>query len=204
METKYLLYGAGGHAKVILNCLSDQGFKVVGLFDDDRNVVSFFDLPIYHEYGPEISGGCKIIVSVGNNPIRKKIAMRIKHAFGVAVHPSAQVSKMAGFGGGTVIFQNSVIQPSVHTGEHCIINTGAIIEHDCILDDYVHVSPNATLCGGVQIAEGAHIGASAVILPGVSIGAWAVVGAGAVVLDNVPDYAVVVGNPARIIKFNVL
>jgi acetyltransferase EpsM len=54
----------------------------------------------------------------------------------------------------------------------------------------------------VIIGEGTHVGINATVLPNIIIGKWCTVGAGAVVIKNVPDFAVVVGNPARIVKFN--
>lgn len=55
--------------------------------------------------------------------------------------------------------------------------------------------------GKVLIKKNAWIGMGATILPGVTIGEYAVVGAGAVVTKDVPDYAVAVGNPAKVIKY---
>ncbi|MFC0184902.1 DapH/DapD/GlmU-related protein [Pseudarcicella hirudinis] len=72
------------------------------------------------------------------------------------------------------------------------------------MEDFVHISPNACICGGVSIGEGTHIGAGAIVIQGISIGRWATIGAGAVIVKNVPDYAVVVGNPGKIIKYNKL
>jgi serine acetyltransferase len=83
---------------------------------------------------------------------------------------------------------------------NCIINTAAVIEHDCVIEDYVHISPNVTICGHVKIGKGTHVGAAAVIIPGIKIGAWCTIGAGAVVIRDIPDGATVVGNPGRIIK----
>jgi sugar O-acyltransferase (sialic acid O-acetyltransferase NeuD family) len=94
------------------------------------------------------------------------------------------------------------INSGVNVGKHSIINTNSCIDHDCVLNDFVHVSPNAALAGSVTVGEGTHIGISACVIQGIKIGTWATIGAGAVVVDDVPDYAVVVGNPARIIKYN--
>ena len=85
-----------------------------------------------------------------------------------------------------------------------IINTGAQVDHDCAIANFVHIAPGATLCGNVAVGEGALIGAGAVILPGKRIGDWAIVGAGAVVTRDVPNFAVVAGNPAKVIKQNTI
>jgi len=63
-----------------------------------------------------------------------------------------------------------------------------------------HFAPGATLCGLVSVGEAAMVGTSATILPRMKIGRGAIIGAGAVVTKDVPDYAVVLGNPARVIR----
>ena len=83
-----------------------------------------------------------------------------------------------------------------------IINTAAIIEHDCNLEDFVHVSPSATLSGNVSVGTGTLIGTGAIVIPNIKIGNWCTIGAGAVIIDDVPDGATVIGNPAKIIKYN--
>ncbi len=70
------------------------------------------------------------------------------------------------------------------------------------LEDFVHISPNVAIAGGVKIGEGTHIGIGACIIPGITIGKWVTVGAGAIIIKDVPDFAVVVGNPAKIIKYS--
>ena len=97
---------------------------------------------------------------------------------------------------------NAVINSSVKIGRHCIVNSGAVVEHDSIIKDFVHISLSATITGNVHIGEGTHIGAGAIVIPGVSIGKWVTVGAGAVILNDLPDFSVVVGNPGKVIKYN--
>ena len=92
------------------------------------------------------------------------------------------------------------INSSTIIGAHCIINTNSSVDHDCVLEHYVHISPNATLCGSVFVGEGTHIGAGSVLIPGVKIGKWCTIGAGSVIIKDVPDYSTVVGNPGKIIK----
>ena len=93
----------------------------------------------------------------------------------------------------------AAINSQVLIGRHCIINTGAVVEHDSILEDYVHISPKAAVAGNVRIGEGSHIGIGAVVIPGITIGKWTTIGAGSVIIKDVPDYATVVGNPGRIV-----
>ena len=94
--------------------------------------------------------------------------------------------------------QGSTIQSAAKIGKHCIVNTNASIDHECVIGDFVHISPQATLCGNVHVGTGSWIGASAVVIPGVKIGRWSVIGAGSVVVNDVPDGVVAYGNPCRI------
>ena len=91
----------------------------------------------------------------------------------------------------------AVIQPDTTLGAHVIVNTGATIDHDGILADYVHVAPGAHLAGGVRLGEGVFMGIATSTMPGTSVGAWATVGAGAAVVRDLPGNVTAVGVPAR-------
>jgi sugar O-acyltransferase (sialic acid O-acetyltransferase NeuD family) len=195
-----LLYGGSGHAKVIIDCLLANNIPIYGIFDDNPAISSLLDFPIIGSYKKDYLPSEEIIISIGNNAIRKKVAQNIRHPFGKVIHPSALLSGFASVREGTVIFHNSVVQAGSIIGKHCIINTAASIDHDCELEDFVHVSPNATLSGNVKVGEGTHIGAGATVIQGITIGKWCTVGAGSVVIRDIPDYATVVGVPAKVIK----
>ena len=191
------LYGASGHAKVIVDILQSNGKQITGMIDDNPAINELVGYPVYHE----LENPTPVIVSIGDNRIRRKVVEKLQDAeFETAVHTSAIVSPKSEIGEGTVVMQGAIIQSSVVAGKHCIINTGASVDHDCVLGDYVHISPHATLCGNATVGEGTWIGAGAVVIPGIKIGKWSVVGAGSVVIKDIPDNVVVVGNPARIIR----
>jgi acetyltransferase-like isoleucine patch superfamily enzyme len=80
-----------------------------------------------------------------------------------------------------------------------ICNTGCIIEHECIIGDFVHIAPGAVLCGNVSIGNGTFVGANSVIRQGISIGKNVTIGAGTVVTKDVPDQCRVAGNPQRLL-----
>lgn len=194
------LYGASGHAKVIIDILRANKINVEGIFDDNAVISQLWEYAV-SVYSEELDiEGKELIISIGNNLIRKSIAERVKTIYGKALHPLANISERSFIGDGTVVMAGATINADVNIGEHCIINTGAVVEHDCVIDHYVHISPNATLCGGVVVKEGAHIGAGAIIIPGIKVGAWAIIGAGAVIIRDVAAKMVVVGNPGREVK----
>jgi sugar O-acyltransferase (sialic acid O-acetyltransferase NeuD family) len=196
-----LLYGAGGHAKVVWDCLYAQQITVHGVFDDYANPRFLPTIPVLGAYQAHALPDELLIIAIGNNTARRQLASAVRHRFGQAIHPSATVSRFVqGIGKGTVILHNAVIQIHTLIGDHCIVNTSANVDHDCVIGDFVHISPNATLCGNVTVGEGTHIGASATAIPGVSIGKWCVVGAGSVVTRDIPDFSVAVGVPAKVIK----
>ena len=199
------LYGASGHAKVIIDSLKASGKQIFGIFDDNLEVKQLLEFEVSGPFDGDRLGKEELIISVGLNNIRKKIVENLPKTirYGIAIHPSAIISENATIGFGTVVMQGAVIQSSVSIGSHCIINTTASVDHDCIIDDYVHISPNATLCGNVSVGEGSQIGSGAVVIPGIKIGRWSLVAAGAVVMKNVPDNVLVIGNPARVVK-NIL
>lgn len=194
------IYGASGHAKVILDIVKSKNLAVGGVYDDNSSLQQLAGFRIQQpQKGVKVSN---VIIAIGDNATRKTIAQGKDLTLAACLlNPSAQLGDAVFLGEGTVVMANVVINNSAKIGKNCILNTSSVIEHDCKLGDFVHLSPNATLAGGVSVAEGTHIGANAVVIPGVTIGKWAIVGAGAVILRDIPDYAVVVGNPGKIIKY---
>ena len=200
---KYL-YGASGHAKVVLDIIKSNNDFVSGIFDDDTDKNKFQEVKYLglYEGNDQISINDEVLISIGNNQIRKSIAKTIKHRFFTTFHKECILSTTCKIGLGTVVMPYAVVNANAIIGNHCIINTAAIIEHDCILEDFVHIAPNSTLTGNVNVGEGSLIGVGSVVIPGINIGKWCLIGAGSVITEDVPDYAVVVGNPGKVIKFN--
>lgn len=194
-----LLYGASGHAKVVNSILRATGQEVTAIFDDDLGKKNLGDIPVVGVYDPDFQPAAPLIISIGYNDIRRKVAARIRHRFGTAIHPSALVDESATIGEGTVIMPGVILQADARLGRHVVVNTAATVDHDCVLGDFVHLAPGVVLCGAVQVGDGTLIGAGSVIAPNLTIGVNCLIAAGSVVTMHVPDGATVRGNPARVV-----
>lgn len=193
------LYGASGHGKVIVEIAEELGLNVDGFLDNNPTIQSIFQYAVTNQ----IPSAGEVFLSLGNNVTRKRIAESYSNfIYPTLIHPTAIVSKRARVAEGTVMMAGVTINTEVTIGKHCIINTSATIDHECKIGDYVHISPNVALAGNVEVGEGTHVGIGACSIQGIKIGKWCTIGAGAVIIKDIPDYAVVVGNPGKIIKFN--
>ena len=200
------LYGASGHAKVILDILKACDIKMEGLIDDNPSVNELMGFPVFHhrlDLHP-------VIVSIGKCATRRKVVEQIAEAlhatpfdaaiFGTAVHPSAIVSETAHIGVGSVVMQGAIIQTCAQIGRHCIVNTGAKIDHECVIGDYVNIDSGVTLCNNVTVGDNTWIGPGSTIIQGIHIGNHVVINAGSVVVQDVPDGCTAYSNPCRIRK----
>jgi sugar O-acyltransferase (sialic acid O-acetyltransferase NeuD family) len=211
-----VLFGAGGHAKVVADLAEEAGFYIAGFVDSQAaragEIISPFGVPILASQttleealarGEALPrGAIAAALAFGHNLGRLGLYRRLEGlvTMPTLIHPRAVVSRYAHLGDGTVVLAGAVVNAAASIGRAVILNTSCVVEHDCVLEDGVHISPNATLCGGVTVKQGAWVGAGATVLPGVKIGAASVVGAGATVIEDVPEGVVVAGVPAKIIK----
>lgn len=199
MEDNITLYGAGGHCKVVLDILESLELQVNRIVDDSPLDDYFMNIPLSK---PQLNFD-KVIITIGNCSIRKKIAEKINvNSYLTAIHPSAVVCKNVPIGEGTVIVHGVIVQSSARIGKHCILNTKSSVGHDVIINDFVHIASGATICGGSEIGEYTWIGAGSVVKQGIHIGKNCMIGAGSVVVKDIPDNVVAFGNPCKIIKDN--
>ena len=210
MRKRIIGFGAGGHAKVVIEILrTDDHLELVGLLDasSERRGQTVLGVPILgsDEVLPElISQGIAHffvgLAGLGNSDPRRLVwELALRHGMQPvsAIHPRAVLSSSSVVGLGATVMAGAIINADASLGANVIINTGAIVEHDCTIEDHVHVATGARLAGGVVVRSRGHIGAGATVRQYITIGEGAVVGAGAVVIKDVPPRAVVAGVPAR-------
>jgi len=210
-KVKVIIWGAGGHAKVVGETLRLMGgWEIFGFLDDispERWGKQFC--------GSQILGGSDILppqhtagitnLALGVGDCKARLGMaalcrRLGFSLVTAIHPRSTVSPEATVGEGTVIVAGAVVNPSAKLGCAVIVNTCASIDHDCTIGDGVHIGPGAHLAGQVEVGECAWVGLGALVREGCRIGNGAYVGAGAVVLDDVPAGVLAYGVPAKVVR----
>jgi acetyltransferase EpsM len=201
-ESNFVLMGAGGHGAVVAEAIELSGGKIENFVDHFSTSKELCGYGIVSEHNGLVHDNSKFIVTIGDNVTRKTRVLERERVYGIVKHPGASISKRSLLGEGSVVMAGVCINTNTRIGKHCIINTSSTIDHDCIIDDFVHVAPSSALAGGVEVGEGSFIGLGAFIIQGVKIGKWCVIGAGSVVIRDVPDFSVVAGVPAKFISLN--
>ncbi len=196
----WVVIGAGGHAAVVVATIQAAGETVRIVLDDAPAVWGreVLGVPVA---GPvseaSVRPGELAVIGIGSNRARRDLAGRLPLRWGIAVHPTALVHPSVTLGEGTVVFAGAILQPRTRVGRHVIVNTAASVDHDGVLEDYVHIAPGCSLSGVVTVREGALMGVGSAAIPGTTIGAWATVGAAGAVVRDVPAGRTAVGVPAR-------
>ena len=203
MDKKVCIIGAGGHAKVVIEIAEMLGYEIEAIYDQNADVKNVLNYPVSHHF-ENLKFQKNVILALGSNQNRKLNYELFSTAQFSLIHPSVVLSRSVEVGFGTVMMAGAIVNSSTKIGKHCIVNTSASIDHDCVIEDFVHISPKAALAGNVTVRQGAQVGIGACVKQNVTIGRWAVIGAGAVVIKDVPDNAIMVGNPAKYLKNNIL
>ncbi|HEX8654759.1 MAG TPA: acetyltransferase [Allosphingosinicella sp.] len=208
MAARLILFGSGGHAKVVLEAIRAAHPECeVAILDDDpeaagRNLLG----EAVHDGRAWLKDNwpdAGVVPAIGTNSARSALIDWLDgagRALASVVHPSAIVSPSISVGAGAFLAPGAIVNAETILGKGAIVNTGASIDHDCRIGVAAHIAPGAHLCGGVRVGARSLIGAGATVIPGVAIGADVVVGAGSVVIADVPDGARVAGCPARPLK----
>lgn len=212
VRIKVVIIGAGGHARAVHEILMhDLNIEVVGFVDNAADTVGEMigGIPVVGDHSalPDLlkDGVLGAAIGIGDNKLRRSYFELIKSIGFVpvnTVHPTAHIAHNVIIGSGVVIGTGTTVCTGARIGDNVIINTGAVIEHESIIGDDVHIAPGSSIAGRVAINRGAFVGIGSVIKEYVTIGENAVIGAGSVVLENIPDNAVAVGSPARIVGRN--
>jgi sugar O-acyltransferase (sialic acid O-acetyltransferase NeuD family) len=214
---RILILGTGGNSVEIfdtineINSIGDSPqYECLGFLDDDQSswgklvcgVRVLGPLTAAKDY-PDVW----FVNGIGTHTnFWKKDAIIAKTAvpndrFQRLVHPSASVSRMSEIGHGTVVLQNATVTSNTKIGSHVVILPNSIISHDTSIGDYSCVAGGASISGGATVGVSCYLGANSAIRERVKIGDCSLIGIGAVVLQDVPENSVMVGNPAKFLRY---
>ena len=206
MNKKLAVIGASGHGKVVADIAEELGFDI-SFFDDacseKTNIEHWVIRGALLDFLAVSDLYCGAVVAIGNAKIRENIFTKL-HQLNINTpiiqHPSAKVSQYVSIGHGCVIMPGAIINAFSTIGNSCIINSNAVVEHDCNLDDFVHMCPSSAVAGGVTIGKRTWVGIGASIRQMLTVGADALIGAGSVVVNDIAAGATVAGVPAKVLK----
>lgn len=191
------IYGASGHGKVVAEIAGLNGYEKIIYVDDGENEhISFKEFLEQNLQTPVAFG-------IGVNQVRAKLYQKcIDNYLDITtlIHPSAVISDSAIIEEGTVVMAGVIVNPDAKIGKCCILNTACIIEHDNVIGDFAHISPQVACAGDVKIGKYTHIGIGSCIIQGIAIGSDTIIGAGSVVVKNIENQKLAYGNPCKIIK----
>jgi len=188
----FLIFGAGGHAKAVIEAARASNNAPDLIADDDPRASSFLGVPVLAANDiDKLPNGFRFVVAIGNCATRKEKFQWLCDLGGepeTIIHPRACVSSLSQIGAGTVIFPMATIDPCVSIGENSIINIGAVVGHDCRIGNHCHVSANAALGGGAVVEDCAWISLGASVQEGTTIGEGAFIAMGAMISRDVPAH----------------
>lgn len=197
------IIGAGGHGKVAADIARLNEYQEIVFLDDDTSLTHCGSYCVNGTGEKAVlfaEQGYDLFIAVGNAVTRQRIQERLEgekiHPV-TLIHPSSVIGEDVTIGSGSVVMAGAVINSGSRIGKGSIINTCASVDHDCVVEDFVHISVGSHLAGTVQVGCRTWIGIGAVVNNNLSICPDCMIGAGAVVINHISESGVYVGVPAK-------
>lgn len=204
MADRLVVFGSGGHAKVVIEAaLARSADRDIVILDDsaDANGRSIFGIAVAGDRGRlESLRGTPVALGIGDNGARALLLKWLKaqgHCLESVIHPEAFVAKSVSVADGVFVSAGATVIAEASLGAGAIVNTGASVDHDCVVAEAAHIAPGVHLCGNVRVGARTLVGVGAAVRPGTSICDDVVVGAGSVVVRDISEPGTFAGNPAQ-------
>ncbi len=211
-----LIIGAKQHAEVMFDAINrtNPSSNIVGFVDDNEALQgkTVLGKPIlgklsdFHKIVETKNVDSVFIgISARHIKVREKMQSNIeeKNLFnGNAIHPTAFISDKAQIGNGNFFAPMTVVNSFAKVGNNCVFYSGAVVDHHTTVGNNVYCGPNVSMAADIIIGDNTYIGIGAVIIPHIKVGKNVTIGAGSVIIKDIPDNAVVVGVPGKVIKYN--
>lgn len=205
MSEPLIVFGSGGHAKVIVEAVLARTpeREIVILDDDPRSAArTILGLPVSgtREWLAANAAGAPVALGIGDNRARSALVEWLAaegRSAETVVHPSAIVGASVEIGAGAFAAAGAILVADARIGRGAIVNTAASVDHDCVIGDCAHIGPGVRLCGNVRVGARTLIGVGSAVRPGIAIGDDVVVGAGSAVVSDLPSGGTYAGCPAR-------
>lgn len=208
MKDKLIIVGAGSVGGFLSYNIQDFGdFDVVGFLDDDKSKHGK-DL-----YGRKVIGGIDMIeryveedlhVVIGIASPRAKYQIVNKLSGYPIKYPNfiaknVWLSEHVSVGKGVILYPGVSINYETYVGDFVIMNMNCAIGHNCFIARYSALAPGVNLAGHTNIEEGVDLGIGSCTRQNVKIGRFSTVGGQCMVVKSIPENAVIVGVPGRIL-----
>ncbi len=198
---KLMILGAGGHGRVVAEIAQLSGRYTDIAFLDDKVPEAKFPysyVGICEEFTDYLKD-YDFFIAIGNASIRHRLQIKVEEAGGrivTLIHPAAIISKDVMIGKGTVVMAGAIVNTGTQIGNGVILNTASSVDHDCVVEDFCHVSVGAHLCGTVHLGAGTWVAAGATVINNVTICSDCLIGAGATVTHDLLNAGIYKGTPA--------
>ena len=198
-----IIYGGGGHGKSVIELVRQLGtFHLVGVVDDGIKIgTDILGLPVLggknilkELYIRGVHQAVNAVGGIGNLLPRLRVFEELSQAgfsCPTVIHPTAFIEASVFLAEGIQVFPHAYLGSSTRVGFGSIINTGAIVSHDCVIGETVNLSPGAILAGGVQVGDKTLIGMGVTVNLEVKIGNGVRIGNGATIKADIPDGAII-------------
>lgn len=198
MKKELILVGGGGHCKACIDVIEAQGeYSIAGIVDLKGKIGELalnYKIIACDEDLPKLAKEYKyFLISIGQIKALQKRAEKFKILkgygveFPVIISPLSYVSKHASIDEGTIVMHRVAVNAAAKVGKNCILNTGAVIEHDVVIKDNCHIATCAVVNGGTVVGENCFIGSNSAVREGIQVGSGSVIGAGVTILSSLPE-----------------